>query len=70
MPDTLFTNARLILDGSTEHTASSDVLVKGGFIHALSPEPLDRGSASSSMSAGARSCRVSSTPTVTSQVGP
>src|SRR5215472_14996798 len=45
MPDTLFTNARLILDGSTERTASSDVLVKGGFIHAQSPEPLDRGSA-------------------------
>ena len=45
MPDTLFTNARLILDGSTERTASSDVLVRGGFIHALSPGPLDLGGA-------------------------
>src|SRR5215471_11503964 len=41
MPDTLFTNARLILDGSTERTTSSDVLVRGGFIHALSPGSFD-----------------------------
>src|SRR5262252_4313936 len=45
MPDTLFTNARLILDGSTERTAPSDVLVKGGFIHALSPAAFDPGGA-------------------------
>jgi imidazolonepropionase-like amidohydrolase len=45
MPDTLFTNARLILDGSTERTAPSDVLVRGGFIHALSAGPFDPGGA-------------------------
>src|SRR5262245_24178646 len=45
MPDTLFTNARLILDGSTERTASVDVLVRGGLIHGLSPGPLDPGDA-------------------------
>src|SRR5262245_48681781 len=45
MPDTLFTNARLILDGSVERTAPSNVLVRGGFIHAMSPGPLDRGGA-------------------------
>src|SRR5215468_2091258 len=45
MSDTLFTNARLILDGSTERTASSDVLVRGGFIRGLSPGPLDPGGA-------------------------
>jgi hypothetical protein len=32
MPDTLFTNARLIPDGSAELTASCDVLVRGGSI--------------------------------------
>src|SRR5215831_14365169 len=45
MPDTLFTNARLILDGSTERTVGSEVLVRGGFIHALSRGPLDPGGA-------------------------
>jgi imidazolonepropionase-like amidohydrolase len=45
MHDTLFTNARLILDGSTERTASSDVLVRGGFIDAVSPGRLDPGGA-------------------------
>src|SRR5262245_20447483 len=45
MPDTLFTNGRLILDGSTERTAPSDVLVRGHFIHAVSAAPLDRAGA-------------------------
>ena len=52
MPDTLFTNARLILDGSAERTAPSDVLVKGGSIHAVSPRRLDPGDATVSDVAG------------------
>jgi imidazolonepropionase-like amidohydrolase len=45
MPDTLFTNARLIREGSAEPPASSDVLVKGGYIHEVTPRRLDRGDA-------------------------
>jgi imidazolonepropionase-like amidohydrolase len=42
MPDTLFTNANLILDGFGERQASFDVLVKGSYIQAVSARPLDR----------------------------
>src|SRR5262245_60231927 len=45
MPDTLFTNARLIREASGEPPASSDVLVKGGYIHEVAPRRLDRGDA-------------------------
>lgn len=45
MPDTLFTNANLILDGFAERQASFDVLVKGRYIHAVSARPLDHGDA-------------------------
>src|SRR5215471_18072542 len=45
VPDTLFTNARLVLGGFAELQASFDVLVKGAYIHTVSPRPLDRGDA-------------------------
>jgi len=45
MPDTLFSNANLVLDGFAERQASFDVLVKGNVIHAVSPRPLDHGNA-------------------------
>ena len=45
MPDTLFTNASLILDGFAERQGPFHVLVKGGTIHAVSPRPLDQGGA-------------------------
>ena len=45
MPDTLFTNASLVLDGFAERQAASHVLVKGGTIHTVSPRPLERGDA-------------------------
>jgi imidazolonepropionase-like amidohydrolase len=45
MPDTLFTNASLVLDGFAERQPSFHVLVKGGSIHTVSPRPLDRGDA-------------------------
>jgi len=45
MPDTLFTNASLVLDGFAERQAASHVLVKGGTIHTVSLRPLERGDA-------------------------
>jgi imidazolonepropionase-like amidohydrolase len=45
MPNTLFTNAGLILDGFAERQASFDVLVKGNAIHSVSPRPVDHGDA-------------------------
>ena len=42
MPDTLFTNANLILDGFGERQACFDVLVKGSYIQAVSARHLDR----------------------------
>jgi len=45
VPDTLFTNARLVLGGFAELQASFHVLVKGAYIHTVSPHPLDRGDA-------------------------
>ena len=45
MPDTLFTNASLILDGFAERRASFHVLVKGSYTHAVSARPLDHGDA-------------------------
>jgi imidazolonepropionase-like amidohydrolase len=45
MPDTLFTNASLILDGVAERQAPFDVLVVGNLIHAVSSRPIDRGEA-------------------------
>ena len=44
-PDTLLTNARLILDGSVGRTPPSNVLVKNGSIRAVSPRRLDPGEA-------------------------
>ena len=67
MPDTLFTNARLILDGSTERTASSDVFVRGGSSRRCLQGLSIAAARLSSTSAAARSCRVSSTLTVTSR---
>lgn len=45
MPDTLFTNACLILDGFAERQAGFEVLVKGNAIHSLSATPIQRGNA-------------------------
>ena len=41
MPDTLFTNASLVLDGFTELQRSYNVLIKNNRIHSLSTEPID-----------------------------
>jgi hypothetical protein len=70
MPDTLFTNASLVLDGFAERQPSFHVLVKGGSIHTVSPRPLDRGDATVIDVGGRTSCPASSTPTVTSQACP
>jgi len=45
MPDTLFVNANVVLDGFPDRQGPLDVLVKGRLIHAVSPRPLDRGGA-------------------------
>src|SRR5258708_27004016 len=45
MPQTLFTNANLVLDGLTALQPSSSVLVKDGLIAAVSATPIDRGEA-------------------------
>jgi imidazolonepropionase-like amidohydrolase len=45
MPNTLFTNANVILHGFAERQASFDVLVKGNAIHSVSSRPIDHGDA-------------------------
>jgi len=45
MPDTLFTNAHLVLDGLAERQSSFHVLVKGNTIDSVSARPIDRGDA-------------------------
>ena len=45
MPDALFTNAHLILDGSAERQLPYHVLVRGNTIDAVSARPIDRGDA-------------------------
>jgi imidazolonepropionase-like amidohydrolase len=45
MPNTLFTNANVILDGFAERQASFDVLVKGNVIDSVSSRPIDHGDA-------------------------
>src|SRR5262249_61584020 len=45
MPDTLFTHAHLVLDGSADRQTSFHVLVKGNTIDSVSARPIDRGDA-------------------------
>src|SRR5262245_49123924 len=45
MPDTLFTNAHLVPDGSADRQTSFHVLVKGNTIDSVSARPIDRGDA-------------------------
>jgi imidazolonepropionase-like amidohydrolase len=45
MPQTLFTNANLVLDGSTALQPSLSVLVKDGLIASVSATPIERGDA-------------------------
>ena len=45
MPQTLFTNANLLLDGFTALQPSFSVLVKDGLIASVSATPIDRGDA-------------------------
>ena len=45
MPNTLFTNASVILDAFAEVQGSYDVLVKGNVIHSVSSRPIDHGDA-------------------------
>src|SRR5215471_14710461 len=45
MPNTLFTNASVILDAFAELQGSYDVLVKGNVIHSVSSRPIDHGDA-------------------------
>ncbi len=61
MPNTLFTNANVILDGFAERQGSFDVLVKGNAIHSVSSRPIDHGDATVIDVAGRTlSCQVSS----------
>jgi imidazolonepropionase-like amidohydrolase len=41
MPETLFTNANLVLDGFAELQRSYNVLIKNNRIESLSTEPID-----------------------------
>ena len=45
MPQTLFTNANLVLDGVTALQTSFSVLVKDGLIASVSATPIGRGDA-------------------------
>ena len=55
----LFTNASLVLDGFAERQAPFHVLVRGGYIHAVSPRPLEHGDATAALQHACESERVS-----------